>query len=45
MAIQTEVILQPDYDCCLRVMRKQSRIAEIDILSPSVPDSHRAFIG
>ena len=42
MAIQTEVTLQPDYRCCLRVMGKQSRIAEIDILLglPSVPDSH-----
>ena len=29
MAIQTEVTLQPDYMCCLRVMGKQSRIAEI----------------
>ncbi len=40
MAIQTEVTLQPDYMCCLRVMGKQSRIAEIVILSPSVPDGH-----
>ncbi len=40
MTIQTEVTLQPDYMCCLRVMGKQSRIAEIVILSPSVPDSH-----
>ena len=34
MAIQTEVTLQPDYTCCLRVMGKKSRIAEIVILSP-----------
>ena len=40
MAIQTEVALQPDYMCCLRVMGKQSRIAEIVILSPRVPDGH-----
>ncbi len=38
MAFQTEVTLQPDRMCCLRVMGKQSRIAEIVILSPSVPD-------
>ncbi len=38
--IQTEVTLQPDYMCCLRMMGKQSPIAEIVILSPSVPDSH-----
>ena len=38
MAIQTEITLQPDYMRCLRVMGKQSRIAEIVILSPSVPD-------
>ena len=35
MAIQTEVNLQLDYTCCLRVMGKKSRIAEIVILSPS----------
>ena len=29
MAIETEVTLQPDYTCCMRVMGKQSRIAEI----------------
>ena len=40
MAIQTEIGLQPDYMCYLRVMGKQSRIAETVILSPSVPDSH-----
>ena len=34
MAIQTEVTLQPDYTCCLRVMGEKSRIAEIVILSP-----------
>ena len=39
MAIH-EVTLQPDYImCCLRVMAKQFRIAEIVILSPSVTDS------
>ena len=31
MAIQTEVTLQSDYTCCLRVMGKKSRIAEIVI--------------
>ncbi len=31
MAIQTEVTLQPDYTCCLRVMGEKSRIAEIVI--------------
>ena len=45
MAIQTEVTLQPDYMCCLRVMGKQYRIAEIFILSPSVPDSVIFFRG
>ena len=40
MAIQTEVTLQPDYICCLRVMGNQYRIAEIVILSPRVPDTH-----
>ena len=29
MAIETEVTLQPDYTCCMRVIGKQSRIAEI----------------
>ena len=33
--------LQPDYTCCLRVMGKNSCIAEIVILSPcDVPDCH-----
>ncbi len=34
MAIQSEVTLQPDYTCCLRVMGGKSCIAEIVILSP-----------
>ena len=34
-AIQTEATLQPHCTCCLRVMGKKSRIAEIVILSLS----------
>ncbi len=41
MAIQTEVTLQPDYMCCLRVMGKNPALQKLLFYHlASVPDGH-----